>query len=762
MSAAQKIWILEQYQAPLRLIKEDKDEQDRFIFEGPCADFNGENDNGRYYDKDDYLSHFSYLQPQIEANSLAGELDHADDYNPKMKDLSHVVRKLWFREDLNQVWIRIELFDEGEGRKAIGYAKKGFPLYISSRASGYIDDDGNVTLDTIYTYDIVYRPGFKVAELKRSGNSSEAKIIKLHESSQKYSNQRSTIMLLEWKEPKENDKINNKKKITSDMEQDHKDINKTATIGDLDKIYEAINGQFNMLKKSLNINDENFHMKSGLQFMHENKGGKNNSEIIKKIEENLSDKFASKNDIDDLNKKLEFVLQWSELVRKAINEQDAVNKKHHKHINMVTNRINNIGDVDSGEIIAQLKKDTTVLKKYADINTEIVNKMADKQDLIHEHANLTTKAVNDITENVSEQDGSIEKIKSNISTINEHANLSTGFINDINKKVKTMSKKINEELDTEKINGVLAEFNGGASLVGNDILLTDPTIADKVSSALASAGFKNTKESETKLIINEELDEKTGEVKTTAPANIDPEKINKVLGEFDGGASLIGNNIIFTDPEIIDVVASALSSAGVKNTKDDNKLILESKVIAKTGKGKIDIKKIGNRVDESILSTKKKIAEKVIDTVIEKYPYVAALENSEIVLFSKLNDVKKKIISDKVYESGVDSRGDVLNIVRSVNSDRGVVRMLSNMPNKVKPIWNSLEKRHKQQITSLYNIKTFGNDLEVKAWWESMNIGDTNLQKIDENLAAADVELIIGSDSDLGYSTDDITSSLKI
>jgi len=274
MGAAQKIWILEQYKNPLRLIKEDNNkEQVNWVFEGPCADFNEENDNGRMYDKDDYLSHFSYLQPQIDDNALAGELDHAEDYNPKMKDLSHVVRKLWYNEELNQVWIRIELFEEGDGKKAIEYARKGMPLYISSRASGYIDDDGNVTLDTIYTFDIVYRPGFKVAELKRKtgGDTSEGKVVQLFESSKKYSGKKSSIMLLEWKEPAEDNKINNKKETFSKMEQDKKDNNKPATIGDLNKIYETINGQIQLLKKAMNINDDGLNLKPGLQFVGESK-----------------------------------------------------------------------------------------------------------------------------------------------------------------------------------------------------------------------------------------------------------------------------------------------------------------------------------------------------------------------------------------------------------------------------------------------------------------------------------------------------------
>ncbi len=94
---AQKIFITESYKSPMRLVEDQNNSKEKkWIFEGPCADFNEKNENNRYYDKDDYLKHFDYLLPQIEENALAGELNHNEaDYVPSMKDLSHIVRKLW-------------------------------------------------------------------------------------------------------------------------------------------------------------------------------------------------------------------------------------------------------------------------------------------------------------------------------------------------------------------------------------------------------------------------------------------------------------------------------------------------------------------------------------------------------------------------------------------------------------------------------------------------------------------------------------------
>lgn len=179
-----KVVIFENGKTPMRKVNESLDNNGKklYILEGVCASFDGENNNGRTYDKDEYLSHFDYLIPQIEQRALAGSLDHPEDENeehdiftPKMKDLSHLITKLWYKEDTNEVWIQIQLLDTNWGRDAMACVDAGMPIFISSRASGYIADDGRVTLDQIHTYDIVYRPGFAKAKLSPVVESYESK-----------------------------------------------------------------------------------------------------------------------------------------------------------------------------------------------------------------------------------------------------------------------------------------------------------------------------------------------------------------------------------------------------------------------------------------------------------------------------------------------------------------------------------------------------------------------------------------------------------
>lgn len=177
MSNNKNVVIFENHSVPMNRVNESLESSNGvkdYVFEGVCATFNGKNKNARFYDRDEYLRHVEYLQKEIEQNSLAGSLDHPDGdeedetkdiFTPKMKDLSHLITKLWYKPETDEVWIRIKLLDTEWGKDAKACVDAGMPLFISSRSSGFIDKDGRVWLAQIHTYDIVYRPGFGNAKL---------------------------------------------------------------------------------------------------------------------------------------------------------------------------------------------------------------------------------------------------------------------------------------------------------------------------------------------------------------------------------------------------------------------------------------------------------------------------------------------------------------------------------------------------------------------------------------------------------------------
>jgi len=66
---------------------------------------------------------------------------------------------------------KIELLNTPNGKLAQSIVDQGIPLHISSRAAGTVNSDNTVSIQQIYTYDLVCKPGFAGAVLHRVNES---------------------------------------------------------------------------------------------------------------------------------------------------------------------------------------------------------------------------------------------------------------------------------------------------------------------------------------------------------------------------------------------------------------------------------------------------------------------------------------------------------------------------------------------------------------------------------------------------------------
>lgn len=149
----------------LKRVDESNKQLSSYVYEGTAAVFDQQNENKRTYDKDEYIPHLSYLQDKIVKKRLLGELDHPSSFEISMKNVSHIVEKVWYDENSDTVKIRIRLLDTPNGRIAMKMADAGIPLAISSRAAGQVLEAGRVKIHKIFTFDLVAEPGFSQAIL---------------------------------------------------------------------------------------------------------------------------------------------------------------------------------------------------------------------------------------------------------------------------------------------------------------------------------------------------------------------------------------------------------------------------------------------------------------------------------------------------------------------------------------------------------------------------------------------------------------------
>lgn len=158
----------------------DSSGKKKYEFTGPFTPCDGttKNRNGRIYDENTVLPHLAYLRDEIKKKGcILGELDHPDNrFEVSLKQVSHKITDLWFDEDKKMIMGKLELLDTPNGKTMKAIVDAGCPLFVSSRAAGSVLPNSHVSIQQIFTYDIVSSPGFEQCELNRVNESMRPKI----------------------------------------------------------------------------------------------------------------------------------------------------------------------------------------------------------------------------------------------------------------------------------------------------------------------------------------------------------------------------------------------------------------------------------------------------------------------------------------------------------------------------------------------------------------------------------------------------------
>ena len=167
MADLKNLLIVERSSGSLSVSGEGKD----YVLEGIFGEIDSKNKNNRIYTEDEYVPQIEALQNKIKSSKLLGELDHPQQFDVSLKNVSHVIEDLFYDKENKQVKGRIRLLDTDAGRQAKALVDAGVPLQISSRAAGTVESSGKVKIKQLFTYDLVADPGFENAELSRVNES---------------------------------------------------------------------------------------------------------------------------------------------------------------------------------------------------------------------------------------------------------------------------------------------------------------------------------------------------------------------------------------------------------------------------------------------------------------------------------------------------------------------------------------------------------------------------------------------------------------
>ena len=405
--------IVEKSSSVLTQTGEDND----YVLEGVFGEIDVKNKNNRIYTEGEYLPQIESLQAKITSSKLLGELDHPQQFDISLKNVSHVIEELRYDSENKKVMGKIRLLDTEAGKQAKALVDSGIPLHISSRAAGEVSEGGKVKIKQLFTYDLVADPGFANAELKRVNESYG------------FTNDDSLFIYEVFKTNEENSNIN----IENKKEQKMEEFVKTDDFNNYTKyLAEQIKG-----------------LKSALTDLSEksNEGSENTNEEI----ETVTAQNASI--VEKVNELTEYIKYVAEKTDQAISYTEYVAEKADQNIEYTEYVAEKLDQgISYSEHVAE---SVASLKDYANYIAESYNTGTETNEKLIEYVNY----LKDNVQNVSEYANYIAE------SINE--NLVVESTEEVENTEETTEENTVEENTTEE--NVVTESGEEAGIPGEDI-----------------------------------------------------------------------------------------------------------------------------------------------------------------------------------------------------------------------------------------------------------------------------------------------------
>ena len=112
------------------------------LVEGILATAEVKNGNGRYYSKDLWEREIDKYRVLVKENRATGELDHPESSIINLKNVSHIIRDMWW--DGDQVMGKIEVLPTTSGNILKALIENNVQVGVSSRGMGSLEDRNGV------------------------------------------------------------------------------------------------------------------------------------------------------------------------------------------------------------------------------------------------------------------------------------------------------------------------------------------------------------------------------------------------------------------------------------------------------------------------------------------------------------------------------------------------------------------------------------------------------------------------------------------
>jgi hypothetical protein len=130
---------------PMQLTEGLKAPSGNPIVEGILATAEVKNGNGRYYPREIWEREMDKYNQVIEENRATGELDHPDSTIISLKNVSHIIREVWW--DGDKVIGKLEILPTVSGNILKALIENNVQVGVSSRGMGSLKEINEGTLE---------------------------------------------------------------------------------------------------------------------------------------------------------------------------------------------------------------------------------------------------------------------------------------------------------------------------------------------------------------------------------------------------------------------------------------------------------------------------------------------------------------------------------------------------------------------------------------------------------------------------------------
>lgn len=797
MKKAKDLLIVEMSSSALNVTSsEEKD----YVLEGVFGQIDQKNRNNRIYTEDEYVPQIEALQQKIESSKLLGELDHPQQFDTSLKNVSHIVEELFYDKESKEVRGKIRLLDTDAGRQAKALVDAGVPLQISSRAAGAVESNGKVKIKQLFTYDLVADPGFENAELKRVNES--------------YGYATDTgLYIYEMGEANVTENIETQNLNTEIKE--NKNMEEFVKAEDFNRYSEYLAKEIKGIKESMdakaadasedmtveNIKSHNDHIADNVNTLSEYV-----TYLAEKLDQSIqySEHVAEKTDqgisyTESVAEKVDQGIQYSEHLAESITKvKDFANYLAESHNEGADSAANILGYVE------YLRENLQSISEYAEYIAESINENlvvedgagVDAEDLEDETVDETPdvvdadgeeyeKADDRAEDNSDELEAEIEDGEEGAKEVTEDEGEEAG------KEVEEIEDDAAEDLGEDKAEEIEDDINDKGEVEDLDDKVEDTPeevdnaedhvgedLEDEVSDIAKDEIEDHEEEMHDK---GEESEESEEEVEDEIEAEEEVEEMTEDVEGEDAGEE--GEEVVKKGEEELDKIGDNSTEGDVDSHKageegEDLESDLDNSDQEIPPTGNTDEAEPGEGEEEAegedgaqdpLEAYKSEISAKLnnlIETAQikenENPSFFRVVSSSTIEKYNALNEDAKTEVRSAVSKRGFMTEREITSIIESsqliVENKNAEPFFLAAMPLEYKETWENLSEAKKSQIGAQSKYHTLNTEYQVRNFWQTRDLRET---KVDLNKVAMVNESKTEDKPSLGYDASSYADAFK-